>query len=315
MTTTSRSDLWHGVLVAATTPFGADLAVDREAWQAHVRWLVDAGSAGIVVAGSLGEGSTLSPGEKLDLAKDAAATAGRRAPVIGAVAAARTADAVALARGFAEAGAQGLLVLPPYVYRGDVRETNEHFREVFRATELPCMLYNNPIAYGTDVLPEQVLELAEDEPTLAAVKESSGDVRRITALKALLGERVEVAVGLDDAILEGIAAGATGWVAGLANAFPEESVELFALARRGAAEPARELYRWFLPLLRLDTRPKFVQLIKQVQAESGRGSARVRPPRRELAGEELAGVRLLVAEAARTHPNVARAKSRGAGGH
>ncbi len=304
MTPVPRGDLWHGVLVAATTPFAADLSVDRDAWGAHVRWLLEAGVSGIIVAGSLGEGSTLTPAEKLDLTRDAVGVASRRAPVIGAVAATRTSDAVALARGFADAGARGLLVLPPYVYRGDARETAEHFREVFRATDLPCMLYNNPIAYGTDVLPEQVLELAEDEPTLTAVKESSGDVRRVTALKALLGDRIEVSVGLDDAIREGVAAGATGWVAGLANAYPHESVQLFGSSHHGGGDAARALYAWFLPLLRLDTRPKFVQLIKQVQAEVGHGSARVRPPRRELAGEELAAVRLLVAEAARTHPDI-----------
>ncbi len=315
MTSVRPADLWKGVLVAATTPFGPDLTVDREAWRAHVRWMVESGASGVVVAGSLGEGSTLTPSEKLDLTRDATTAAGRRAPVIGAVAATRTSDAVELARGFADAGAHGLLVLPPYVYRGDARETAEHFREVFRATDLPCMLYNNPIAYGTDVLPDQVLELAEDEPTLTAVKESSGDVRRVTALKAVLGERIEVSVGLDDAILEGVAAGASGWVAGLANAFPEESVDLFGLARRGAAEPARELYRWFLPLLRLDTRPKFVQLIKQVQTEMGHGPSRVRPPRRELAGEELAQVRLLVAEAIRSHPDLAKRGRRSSSGH
>ncbi|MGA8275372.1 MAG: dihydrodipicolinate synthase family protein, partial [Thermoplasmata archaeon] len=152
-------------------------------------------------------------------------------------------------------------------------------------------------AYGTDVLPEQILQLAEEHSVLTGVKESSGDVRRITGIRALLGGRLEIAVGLDDAILEGIRAGAVGWVAGLANAFPDASVELFERARRGAEESAFDLYRWFLPLLRMDTTTKFVQQIKFVQSEVGHGSTRVRPPRLELAGEELAATRATLREA------------------
>jgi 4-hydroxy-tetrahydrodipicolinate synthase len=185
-----------------------------------------------------------------------------------------------------EAGCDGLMVLPPYVYRGDWRETRAHFEAVVGATALPCMLYNNPVAYGTDVAPEQLAELAAALPNLAAVKESSADVRRVTAIRALCGERLAVLVGVDDAIVEGIAAGAVGWIAGLADALPRESVRLFELARAGRGEEARRLYEWFLPLLRLDTVPKFVQLVKLVQQEAGLGSERVRPPRLPLAGEE-----------------------------
>jgi 4-hydroxy-tetrahydrodipicolinate synthase len=161
-----------------------------------------------------------------------------------------------------------------------------HVAAVLRATGLSCMLYNNPIAYRTDFLPEQIAELAEEFPHLAAVKESSADVRRVTAIRALLGDRLEVAVGVDDLIVEGIEAGATGWVAGLVNALPGESARLFDLARRGKRAEAAALYRWFLPLLRMDTVPKFVQLIKLCQEVVGMGSERVRPPRLTLAGAE-----------------------------
>jgi 4-hydroxy-tetrahydrodipicolinate synthase len=192
---------------------------------------------------------------------------------------------VALARRAAAVGCDGLMVLPPYVYRGDWRETRAHFGAVIEATPLSCMLYNNPIAYGTDVSAAQLAELASHD-NLHAVKESSGDVRRVTAVLERLGDRLNVFAGLDDMIVESVAMGGSGWIAGLVNALPAESVRLFDLARAGEWMEARALYDWFLPLLRLDTDPKFVQLIKLVQVEVGKGSARVRPPRLELVGEQ-----------------------------
>jgi 4-hydroxy-tetrahydrodipicolinate synthase len=164
------------------------------------------------------------------------------------------------------------------------------------------MLYNNPVAYGTDFLPEQIQELAGEHENLAAVKESSTDVRRVSAIRALLDRRLEILVGVDDAILEGVAAGATGWVAGLANALPRESVELFNWGLNGEGEKAFELYRWFLPLLRMDTVPNFVQLIKLVQAEVGVGNARVRPPRLEFAGNELDQTIKIIREVLQARP-------------
>ena len=161
-----------------------------------------------------------------------------------------------------------------------------HVAEVFRATSLPCMLYNNPVAYGTDFLPEHIQELADQHDNFAAVKESSTDIRRVTAIRSLIGDRLALFVGVDDAIVEGIAAGAVGWIAGLVNALPGESVDLFNYAMIGEHQKAFELYRWFLPLLRLDTVPKFVQLIKLVQQELGMGNERVRLPRMELTGLE-----------------------------
>jgi 4-hydroxy-tetrahydrodipicolinate synthase len=164
------------------------------------------------------------------------------------------------------------------------------------------MLYNNPIAYGTDFLPEQIAELAGEHANLHAVKESSADPRRVSGIRALVENRLNILVGVDDAVLEAVNVGATGWIAGLANALPRESVELFDCGMQGERDKAFELYRWFLPLLRMDTVPKFVQLIKLVQAELGRGNARVRPPRLQLAGSELEETLNLIRNALQTRP-------------
>lgn len=284
---------WIGVFPAITTPFQSDLTVDHEFLGVHVNWLLDAGCTGIVALGSLGEAATLTFGEKLDILRTCTRAIGGRAPVVAGIAGLSTAECVALAREAESIGCDGLMVLPPYVYRGDWRETETHFSAVIGATTLSCMLYNNPIAYGTDVSAEQLAQLAR-HGHLHAVKESSGDVRRITAIGQRLGERLNVFAGLDDMILESVPVGALGWIAGLVNALPEESVRLFNLARAGHFDEARALYDWFLPLLRLDTVPKFVQLIKLVQQEVGRGSAAVRPPRLQLAGRELEEARTLI---------------------
>jgi dihydrodipicolinate synthase/N-acetylneuraminate lyase len=177
-----------------------------------------------------------------------------------------------------------------------------HVAAVFGATPLSCMLYNNPVAYGTDFLPEQIQELAAEHENFEAVKESSTDARRVSAIRALLDHRLEISVGVDDAVLEAIGVGATGWVAGLANALPRESVELFNCGITGESDKAFELYRWFLPLLRMDTVPNFVQLIKLVQAEVGIGNTRVRPPRLELVGRELEQAQKIIRDALRSRP-------------
>ncbi len=244
------------------------------------------GCSGIVALGSLGEGATLRFEEKIEILRTCVRAVGPRVPVVAAISALATAEAVRLAREAEQAGCRGLMVLPPYVYSTDWREMKAHVDAVLRATSLSCMLYNNPIAYRTDYVPEQVVELARDHANLHAVKESSADIRRITAIRNLLGDRLAIFVGVDDLIVEGIDAGAVGWIAGLVNALPAESVALFDAARRGAREKTLAIYRWFLPLLRLDTVPKFVQMIKLVQEEVGMGSARVRPPRLELDGAE-----------------------------
>ena len=278
---------WKGVMPAITTCFREDLSIDHEFFARHCKWLVDSGCTGIITPGSLGEGATLGFDEKLELWQTCVASVGDRVPVVAAISALTTGEAVALAKKAAEKGCRGLMVLPPYLYRGDWREMKAYVSTVLDATELSCMLYNNPVAYGTDFLPEQIFELAAEHENLMAVKESSMDVRRVTAIRALAGERLAIFVGVDDGIVEAIGAGAVGWVAGLVNALPAESVALFDYAKKGDGKRAFELYRWFLPLLRMDTVPKFVQLIKLVQREVGMGNSRVRPPRLELAGTEL----------------------------
>jgi len=231
-----------------------------------------------------------------------------RKPVVASVSALATSEAVAIAKAAANLGCDALMVLPPYVYRGDWREMKTHVAAVFEATPLSCMLYNNPVAYGTDFLPEQIRELADEHANFEAVKESSADVRRVSAIRALLDRRLEIFVGVDDAVLEAIGVGATGWIAGLANALPGESVELFNLAMNGETDKAFDLYRWFLPLLRMDTRPNFVQLIKLVQAEVGMGTARVRPPRLPLVGDELEQVRRIIRDTLRSRPQAAMSR-------
>lgn len=293
---------WHGVMPAITTPFHPDLTVDHAFLTKHVNWLVDAGSTGIVALGSLGEGATLTFDEKVAILKSCVAAVGAKVPMIAGIAALSTAEAVKLAQAAEAEGCQGLMVLPPYVYTSDWREMKAHLLAVMRATGLSCMLYNNPVAYRTDFLPAQIAELAAEVPNLHAVKESSADIRRVTAIKALLGDRLALFVGVDDLIVEGIDAGAVGWIAGLVNAMPVESVDLFNLALAGKRAEAAALYRWFLPLLRLDTVPKFVQLIKLVQQEVGWGSARVRPPRLELAGRELEETLTLIHAALANRP-------------
>jgi dihydrodipicolinate synthase/N-acetylneuraminate lyase len=278
---------WRGVIPAITTPFDENLEIDYAFLGEHARWMVDEGSIGIVPLGSLGEGATLQPSEKTRVLETLVSAVGSRVPVIAGIAALSTADAVRLAREAQARGCRGLMVLPPYVYSSDWREMKAHVGAVLGATDLPCMLYNNPVAYRTDFVPEQIVELAGAFSNLEAVKESSTDVRRVTAIRTLLGDRLEILVGVDDAIVEGIAAGAVGWIAGLVNALPRESLALYQGAIAGKAKEADAVYRWFLPLLRMDTVPKFVQLIKLVQEQVGKGSRRVRPPRLLLEGGEL----------------------------
>jgi 1-pyrroline-4-hydroxy-2-carboxylate deaminase len=293
---------WKGVMPAITTSFTEDLAVDHGFLTKHCRWLLDHGCSGIVALGSLGEGATLSFDEKVAILRTCVSAVQGRGPVVASISALTTSEAVALAKAAADLGCDGLMVLPPYVYQGDWREMRTHVAAVFEATPLSCMLYNNPIAYGTDFLPEQIRELSTEHDNFEAVKESSTDVRRVSAIRALLDRRLEISVGVDDAVLEAIGVGATGWIAGLANALPRESVDLFNFGVNGESDKAFELYRWFLPLLRMDTVPNFVQLIKLVQAEVGMGNPRVRPPRLELVGDHLQQNHRIIRQALRTRP-------------
>ena len=277
---------WQGVIPAMTTAFKPDYSVDHAFVGRHARWLVDNGCAGIVALGSLGESATLRFDEKVAVLKTLVNALGGKAPVVAGIASLSTLEAVDLAHAAENVGCSGLMVLPPYVYSSDWREMKSHVQPVIRATKLSCMLYNNPVSYETDFLPEHIKELADAHPNLHAVKESSADARRVTALKTICGDRLALFVGVDDLIVEGVRAGAVGWIAGLVNAFPRESVALYNYAMRGEQKKADELYKWFLPLLRMDTVPKFVQLIKLVQQEVGMGHERVRAPRCVMAGVE-----------------------------
>jgi 4-hydroxy-tetrahydrodipicolinate synthase len=296
---------WKGVMPAITTCFREDFSVDHGFMATHCGWLLDNGCTGIVALGSLGEGATLSLDEKRQILRNCIDAVHGRGSVVASISALTTSEAVALAKAATDLGCDGLMVLPPFVYQGDWREMKTHVAAVFEATPLSCMLYNNPVAYGTDFFPEQIHELAAEHENFEAVKESSTDARRVSAIRALLDRRLQISVGVDDAVLEAIGVGATGWIAGLANALPRESVELFNCGINGESDKAFQLYRWFLPLLRMDTVPNLVQLIKLVQAEVGMGNPRVRPPRLELVGRELEQTRKIICDALRSRPESA----------
>ena len=292
---------WSGVYPAVMTQFRDDLSVDRDATAAHLERLLPARCHGLIMLGTLGENTSLSREEKVQVLETAVATAAGRVPVLSGIAEYTTAQAVAHAQAAQAAGCAGLMVLPAMVYKSDPRETLTHFRAVAAATDLPIMIYNNPPAYGVDVTPEMFVELA-DEPTIAAIKESSEDPRRLVDIANLTGDRYLLFCGVDDVVMESVLLGAIGWVAGLVNAFPEEGVALFELAAAGRWEDARRIGSWFMPLLHLDTKPKLVQYIKLAMQLTGLGSERVRPPRLPLIGAERAMVERLVHQAIATRP-------------
>ena len=276
---------WHGVFPALTTKFTADGSLDWTAMEQHLQTQIDAGVHGLIVLGSLGETSTLSAEEKLEVVRFFASAERKDRPLVACIAESSTRQALSFAKSAAEAGVDGFMLLPPMRYPSDRRETFTYLNTVAGATGLPIMLYNNPIAYGTDLTPQDFVELA-DNPSFVAIKESSADTRRITEIQRLLQDRFALFCGVDDIALECLMLGATGWVAGLVVAFPRETVRLWELAQAGRWEEARKLYEWFLPLLHLDIGPKFVQQIKLVEALMGVGSARVRAPRLQLTDKE-----------------------------
>lgn len=300
----SKATFWRGVVPAITTPFDANGAVDHAFLAKHAVRLIDAGCTGIVPLGSLGEGATLSFDEKLAIVKTLVDALGDRAPVIPGIAALSTDEAVRLAQECERLGARGLMALPPYVYSTDWREMGAHMRAILSATKLPVLLYNNPVAYKTDFTPEHIAELAAEFPLLEAVKESSCDIRRFAAIQALIGDRVDLMVGMDDAIVEGVSMGAVGWIAGVVNAFPEESVRVYEIARDEGSKEALALYAWLLPLLRMDTVPKFVQLIKLMQQRVDMGSERVRAPRMVVEGGEREAALRIIDRAIATRPKL-----------
>jgi 4-hydroxy-tetrahydrodipicolinate synthase len=289
------------VFPAVVTHFRADQSLDLAATLRHIDVLIESGVHGLIMLGTVGENCSLEYAEKLDLLRVTVAHVRGRVPVLTGVAECSTAVACRFAADAARAGADGLMVLPAMVYKSDPRETVAHFRAVAKSTGLPILCYNNPVAYDVDITPQMFAELA-DESKFVAIKESSENVRRITDLKNLCGDRYALFCGVDDLVLEAVLLGATGWVAGLVNAFPAENRLLWDLATAGQYAEAVKVYRWFTPLLHLDTRVKLVQCIKLAMTETGLGSETVRAPRLPLAGLEREEVLAIIRNAVRTRP-------------
>ncbi|MBB5350324.1 4-hydroxy-tetrahydrodipicolinate synthase [Haloferula luteola] len=297
---------WKGVMPATLTQFNADLTIDHGLMADHGKWLIENGCSAIVVHGSLGEGATLSFEEKVALQKTYV-DALPETPIIPGIAALSTKEAVDLAKAAKDNGCRGLMVLPPYLYASDWREMKAHMSAVIGATDLPCIIYNNPVAYKTDFTPLQIKELADEFANVESVKESSTDARRIAGIREVCGDRLVLGVGVDDCALEGFGMGAKFWITGVGGAFPRHNVKLLELALAGKIEEAMPIYTWMLPMLRMDTVVKFVQLIKlqQVLATGGKfGNNLVRAPRLELVGEELAAATAIIETAIATAPEV-----------
>jgi len=294
---------WSGVFPASTTQFARDESLDVRATQKVVSALIDDGVDGIICMGTVGENCSLSAPEKRTVMAAIKEAAAGRVPVLSGVAEYTAALAAQYARDAEKIGVDGLMVLPAMVYKSNRRETLHHYRTVAQSTGLPIMVYNNPVSYGVDITVEMFGELA-DLPNIVAIKESSEDTRRFTELRRAHGDRYTLFGGVDDIVLESLMLGATGWVSGLTNAFPRESVALFALAKAGRYAEALAIYRWFMPLLRLDTIPTLVQCIKLAEQLMGRGSEMVRAPRLCLEGTERAWVEGLVRDAVASRPKL-----------
>ena len=294
---------WSGVLPAATTQFDADLEVDLAATRTVQSALIEDGVHGLIALGTVGENNSLTAEEKRSVLRTAVEAAGGRVPIVAGVSELTTAAAVAFARDAEALGATGLMLLPAMVYVPTPRELEFHFRSVAQATRLPIMLYNNPPAYRVSI-DVYTLGRLSDVPNIVAVKESSPDPRRFTDVVNACGERFVLFAGLDDLVFEGISLGARGWISGLTNAFPRESLALYEALRAGDLPRARNIYRWFMPLLHLDAEHDLVQSIKLAEQIMGRGSERVRPPRLPLAGARREEVIRLVERAAATRNRV-----------
>ena len=295
---------WKGVYPAVTTHFHDDYSLDIAATLKHLDAMLEGGVHGFIMLGTVGENCSLEYAEKLEVLKATVDHIGGRVPVLTGVAEYTTALACRFAADAQKTGVDGLMVLPAMVYKSDARETMAHFRGVAAASDLPIMCYNNPVSYGVDILPEMFADLA-DEPKLVAIKESSENPRRITDLYNVVGDRYTLLCGVDDLALESVMLGAVGWVSGLVNAFPAENRLVWDLATAGRWDEAREVYRWYTPLLHLDTHPKLVQYIKLAVAECGYGSELTRPPRLPLVGAEREQILGVIRKAIETRPAAA----------
>ena len=294
---------WRGIFPALTSKFTADDKLDWNAMEQHLAFQVEAGVHGLIVLGSLGETSTLSFDEKLEIVRFFAKADRSGRPLLACIAESSTRQAKAFAAAATEAGAEGFMLLPPMRYPSDRRETLTYLNAVAACTDRPIMLYNNPLAYAVDISPAEFEELS-DNPRFVAIKESSADTRRIPEIRRLTGDRFAIFCGVDDLALESFALGADGWVAGLVVAFPRETVRIWELVQAGRWAEARELYEWFLPLLHLDIGPKFVQQIKLVESLMGVGSARVRAPRLQLTDQEATRVERVLKVALDNRPKL-----------
>jgi dihydrodipicolinate synthase/N-acetylneuraminate lyase len=294
---------FKGILPAITTKMTAAQEVDFDGVRADVEFQIESGVDAIIVCGSLGEASTLLRDEKLAIAHAAIAQSHGRKPILLTIAEDSTRAGASLATEAETIGVEGLMVLPAMRYLSDERETIAHFRAIAAASGLPIIIYNNPLAYGIDLKPPALASLA-DEPHLVAIKESTGDTRRINEVLHKVGNRYQILTGVDDLALESLVLGAVGWIAGLVVAFPKETVAIYRLVQRGHIKEAMEIYRWFLPLLHLDIGPKFVQNIKLVEHLLRGTSPIVRAPRLPLIGEEDLAVRAIVATGLQRRPDL-----------
>lgn len=294
---------WNGVFPAVTTQLKKDQSLDLEATARHIEALIDSGVNGLIMLGSLGENQTLEPDEKRVVMKAAIEAVNGRVPVLSGIAENSTRGAITYCRDMEKMGADGVMLLPAMVYKADPRETMNHFRTVANSTGLPIIVYNNPVAYTVDITPQMFAQLADVE-NLVALKESSGNVRRITDIINEVGDRYTIFGGVDDLILESALLGATGWIAGVGLAFPKENQAVWDLAMRGEWEQARELYRWFTPLLHLDIPVKFVQYIKLMIQETGLGAEWVRAPRLPIEGKEREEILAIIHKGVETRPTI-----------
>ncbi|MES2107037.1 MAG: dihydrodipicolinate synthase family protein [Pseudomonadota bacterium] len=294
---------WRGVFPAVTTKFKANEDLDHAEMEKHYAFQIDSGVHGLVTCGSLGEASTLSFDEKLEVTKIALDVANLRVPVLVNVSETRTANAVRFVQQAAELGVQGFMVMPSVLYAADAREAKDNLRTIAKAAQLPIMVYNNPVSYKVDLTPEDFQELADCE-WLVAIKESSDNIRRITDLRNALGDRYQLFMGVDDLSFEGLAVGADGLLAGLVVAFPKETVALYKLMQARRYDEALKLYQWFMPLLHLDVSAKLVQNLKLVESLAGVGNENVRRPRQPLVGAERERVTAIVRKALDTRPDL-----------
>jgi 1-pyrroline-4-hydroxy-2-carboxylate deaminase len=294
---------WKGVFPAVLTPFTADDALDLPMFEKNLQAQLDAGVQGIIIGGSLGEASTITAAEKEQLVKHAVQFFNGKIPVIMNIAESTTKDAVQQAANAKAWGAEGLMLLPPMRYKTDDRETVEYFKTIARSTDLPIMIYNNPVDYKIDVTLDMFEELLTCS-NITAVKESTRDVTNVTRIINRFGTRLKILCGVDTLAMEELCLGADGWVAGLVDAFPKETVTIFNLVKEGKIAEAAAIYRWFMPLLELDIHPKLVQYIKLAATQTGIGSEYVRAPRLTLQGSERERILKIINDGIAARPNL-----------